>query len=212
MPPPVIFPDAPDLRFFRLLLGANDSSAGSQIIIHSLNLHGRKLFQLHRTNGRDDMMLDDVPVSFRGVVTNVGFAVGFKPQPAPLRHSIVLVVVHRDTPVVPDGPVQLLLALSPCFGGYAFLNGAASAGVDALGVSALPAAVGLFPDAALAVGSFLCHRLSLLTTRYAPRFARLLACIAPAGAYGNTNKYHRIFEIATKIFPSFWLPVRRSTP
>ena len=48
--------------------------------------------------------------------------------------------------------------------------------------------------------------------RKAPRFARLLACTAPAGAYCNTNKYHRIFEIATKIFPSFWPPAHRSTP
>src|SRR5699024_10306587 len=89
-------------------------------------------------------------------------AVGFKPQPAPLRYCVVLVVVHRDAPIVPDGLCQLFLALGLRPGRHAFLNGAAGVGVDALSVSALPAAVGLLSNAALAVCSFLCHCSSLL--------------------------------------------------
>ena len=91
-------------RFVCLLLRANDSSTGSKLVVHLLNLHGRKLLQLHRTNGWDDMKFNDVPVCFRGVVTNVGFAVGFKPQPAPLRHRVVPIVIDRDAPVVLNGP------------------------------------------------------------------------------------------------------------
>ena len=100
-------------------------------------------------------MLDDPLIALGGVVADVGLAVGVKPQPAPLRHGVILVVVHRDAPVVPDGPVQLLLALGLCLGGHAFLDGPAGGGIDPQGVSALPAAVGLSADAALAVCSFL---------------------------------------------------------
>ena len=164
---------------------------GLGIIVHLLDLNGGEPLEFDSSDSRYDVVFDHVLIGLGGVGADHRLAVGFKPQPAPLRHSIILVVVHRDTPVVPDGPVQLFLALSPCLGGYAFLNGAAGAGVDALGVSALPAAVGLSADAALAVCSLLCQCSSLL---------------------GNTNKYHRTFEIATKIFPSFWLPVHRSTP
>ena len=52
---------------------------------------------------------------------------------------------------------QLFLALRLRFGGHAFLDSLAGDQVDALGISALPTAAGLFTDAALAVGSFLCH-------------------------------------------------------
>ena len=108
------------------------------------------------------MVFDHVLISLCGVGADHRLAVGFKPQPAPLRHSIVLAVVHWDTPVVPDGLCQLLFTFGLRPGGHTFLNGAAGAGVDTLGVSALPAAVGLLSDAALAVGSFLCHCSSLL--------------------------------------------------
>jgi len=135
---------------------------GLGIVVHLLDLDGSEPFEFYSSDSRYDVVFDHVLIGLGGVGADHRLAVGFKPQPAPLRHSIVLVVVHRDTPVIPDGPVQLLLALSPCFGGYAFLNGAASAGVDALCVSALPAAVGLFTDAALAVCSFFCHCSSLL--------------------------------------------------
>ena len=37
-----------------------------------------------------------------------------------------------------------------------------------------------------------------------PRYARLLACIAPVGAYGNTNNYHTSREIATELFEGFY--------
>ena len=105
---------------------------------------------------------DHVLIGLCGVGADHRLAVGFKPQPAPLRHSIVLVVVHRDAPVVPDGLCQFLFAFSLRPGGHAFLNGAAGAGVDALGVSALPAAIGFSADATLTVCSFLCHCSSLL--------------------------------------------------
>ena len=66
-------------------------------------------------------------------------------------------MIHRDATVVPDGPLQLFLALRLSLGGHAFLYGLAGIRVDAHGESAFPTAIGLFADAALAVGSFLCH-------------------------------------------------------
>ena len=165
--------------------------AGLGIVVHLLDLDGGEPLELDHSDGRYDVVLDDICIGFGGVGANHRLAVGLKPQTAPLRHGVILVVIHRDAPVVPDGPVQLLLALSPCLGGHTFLDGPAGDGVDPQGVSALPAAVGLSADAALAVCSFLCHFSSLL---------------------GNTNKYHRIPGIATKIFPSFWPPAPRSTP
>lgn len=83
------------------------------------------------------MLLDDAFVGLGGVVADVGFTVGFKPQPTPVRHCIITIVVHWDAPVVPDGP--------------------AGVRVDAHGESSFPTAMGLLADAALAVGSFLCH-------------------------------------------------------
>ena len=128
---------------------------GLGIVVHLLNLDSGEPFEFYSSDGRYDVVFDHVLIGLCGVVTDHRFAVGFKPQPAPLRHGIVLVVVHRNAPVVPDGLCQFLFAFGLRPGGHAFLNGAAGAGVDALGVSALPAAVGLFTDAALAVCSLL---------------------------------------------------------
>ena len=131
--------------------------AGLGVVVHLLDLDGGEPLEFYSSDSRYDVVFDHVLIGLCGVGPDHRLAVGFKPQPAPLRHGVVLVVVHRDAPVVPDGPVQFLLALGPCLGGYAFLDGPAGGGVDALGVSALPAAIGLSADAALAVCSFLCH-------------------------------------------------------
>ena len=128
-----------------------------QIVIHSLDVDGRELLELDRADGRDDVVLDDPLIALGGVVADVGLTVGFKPQPAPLRCGVVARVIERHAPVFPNSLRQLFLALCLGLGGHAFLDGSAGDRVDALGISALPAAAGLFADAALAVGSFLCH-------------------------------------------------------
>ena len=130
---------------------------GLGIVVHLLDLDGSEPFEFYSPDGRYNVVLDHVLIGFGGVGADHGLTVGFKPQPAPPRHGVVLVVVHRYAPVIPDGFRQLFLALGLRPGGHAFLNGAAGVGVDALGVSALPPAVGLFTDTALAVCSFLCH-------------------------------------------------------
>ena len=128
-----------------------------QVVIHSLDVDGRELFKLDRTDGRDDVVLDDPLIALGGVVADVGLAVSFKPQAAPLRCGVVARVIERYAPVFPNGFRQLFFALRLGLGGHTFLDGPAGDRVDALGISALPAAAGLFADAALAVGSFLCH-------------------------------------------------------
>ena len=122
--------------------------AGFGIVVHLLDLDGGEPLELDSSNSWYDVVFDHVLIGLCGVGPDHQLAVGFKPQPAPLRHGVVSVVVHRDAPVVPDGFRQLLLALGLRPGGHAFLDGAAVLGCDALGVSALPAAVGLFTDAA----------------------------------------------------------------
>ena len=136
--------------------------AGFGIVVHLLDLDGGEPLELDSSNSWYDVVFDHVLIGLCGVGPDHQLAVGFKPQPAPLRHGVVLVVVYRDAPVVPDGLCQLLFTFGLRPGGHTFLNGATGAGVDALGVSALPAAVGLSADAALAVCSFLCHCSSLL--------------------------------------------------
>ena len=135
---------------------------GLGIVVHLLDLDGGEPFEFYSSDGRYDVVFDHVLIGLGGVGPDHGLAVGFKPQPTPLRHRVVLVVVHRDAPIVPDGLCQFLFAFGLRPGRHAFLNGAAGVGVDALSVSALPAAIGLLSDAALAVCSFLCHCSSLL--------------------------------------------------
>ena len=128
-----------------------------QVVIHSLDVDGRELLELDRTDGRDDVVLDDPFIALGGVVADVGLTVGFKPQAAPLRCGVVARVVERHAAILSNGFRQLFFALRLGLGGHTFLDGPAADRVDALGISALPAAAGLFADAALAVGSFLCH-------------------------------------------------------
>ena len=128
-----------------------------QVVIHSLDVDGRELFKLDRTDGRDDVVLDDPLIAFSGVVADVGLTVGFKPQAAPLRCGVVARVIERHAAILPNGFRQLFFAFRLGLGRHTFLDGPAGDRVDALGISALPAAAGLFADAALAVGSFLCH-------------------------------------------------------
>ena len=128
-----------------------------QVVIHSLDVDGRELLELDRTDGRDDVVFDDPLIALGGIVADVGLAVSLKPQAAPLCNSVVARVIDGNAPVFPNGSRQLFFALRLGLGGHAFLDGFAGDRVDALGISALPAAAGLFTDAALAVGSFLCH-------------------------------------------------------
>ena len=128
-----------------------------QVVIHSLDVDGRELLELDRADSRDDVVLDDPLIALGGVVADVWLAVGFKPQAAPLRCGVVARVIERHAAVFPNGFRQLFFALRLGLGGHAFLDGPAGDRVDALGVSALPAATGLFADTSLAVGSFLCH-------------------------------------------------------
>ena len=127
------------------------------IVVHSLDVDGRELFEFDGADGRDDVVLDDPLITLGSVVADVGFAVSLKPQAAPLRYGVVTGVVERYATVFPNGFRQLLLALRLSLCGHAFLDSPAGDRVDALGISALPAAAGLFTDAALTVGSFLCH-------------------------------------------------------
>lgn len=127
------------------------------LVVHPLDMDGRELPELDHTDGRDDVVFDDPFIALGGVVADVGLAVSFKPQAAPLRCGVVARVIDGNAPVFPNGFRQLFLALRLGLVGHAFLDGFAGDRVDALGISALPAAVGLFADAALAVGSFLCH-------------------------------------------------------
>ena len=128
-----------------------------QVVIHSLDVDGRELLELDPTDGWDDVVFNDPLIALGGVVADVGLAVGFKPQAAPLRCGVVARVIERHAAILPNGFRQLFFALRLGLGGHAFLDSPASDRVDALGISALPAAAGLFTDAALAVGSFLCH-------------------------------------------------------
>ena len=43
-----------------------------QVVIHSLDVDGRELFKLDRTDGRDDVVLDDPLIALGGVVADVG--------------------------------------------------------------------------------------------------------------------------------------------
>ena len=135
---------------------------GLGVVVHLLNLDGGESFEFDSSDSRYDVVFDHVLIGLCGVGPDHRLAVGFKPQPAPLRHVVVLVMVHWDAPVVPNGLCQFLFAFGLRPGGHAFLNCAAGVGIDALSVSALPAAVGLLSDAAFAVCSFLCHCSSLL--------------------------------------------------
>ena len=128
-----------------------------QVVIHSLDVDGRELLKLDRADGRDDVVLDDPLIALGGVVADVGLTVGFKPQAAPFRCGVVARVIERHAAILSNGFCQLFFALRLGLGGHAFLDGSAGDWVDALGISALPAAAGLFADAALAVGPFLCH-------------------------------------------------------
>ena len=127
------------------------------LVVHPLDMDGRELPELDHTDGRDDVVFDDPFIALGGVVADVGLAVSFKPQAAPLRCGVVARVIERHAAILPNGFRQLFFALRLGLGGHAFLDGLAGDRVDALGISALPAAAGLFTDAALAVGSFLCH-------------------------------------------------------
>ena len=133
-------------------------SAGSGVIVELLNLNGREPLELNPSQSRNDVVLNGIGVGLGGIGADHRLAVSFKPQPAPLRHRVILVVVDGDSSVVPDGPGQFFFALRLGPGGYTFLDSPSGLGVDALGIPSLPAPVGLFPDAALTVCTFLWHR------------------------------------------------------
>ena len=133
-------------------------SAGSGVIVELLNLNGREPPELNPSQSRNDVVFDGIGVGLGGIGADHRLAVSFKPQPAPLRHRVILVVVDGDSPVVPDGPGQFFFALRLGPGRYTFLDRSSGHRVDALGIPPLPVTVGLFPDAALAIRTFLWHR------------------------------------------------------
>ena len=162
-----------------------------QVVIHSLDVDGRELLKLDRADGRDDVVLDDPLIALGGVVADVGLAVGFKPQAAPLRCGVVARVIERHAAIFPNGFRQLFFALRLGLGGHTFLDGPAGDRVDALGISALPAAAGLF--------------------RMLPSpLARFFAIYDPS--FLTQTHTTESSEIATKIFQIFSRPVRRSIP
>ena len=128
-----------------------------QVVIHSLDVDGRELLELDRADGRNDVVFNDPLIALGGVVADVWLAVSLKPQSAPLRCGVVARVIEWHAAILPNGFLQLFFALRLSLGGHAFLDGSAGDRVDALGISALPTAAGLFADTALAVGSFLGH-------------------------------------------------------
>ena len=87
-------------------------------------------------------MFNDSLIALGGVVADVWLAVSFKPQAAPLRCGVVARVIERHAAILPNGFRQLFLALRLSLGGHAFLDSPAGDRVDALGISALPAAAG----------------------------------------------------------------------
>ena len=83
---------------------------GLGIVVHLLDLDGGEPLELDHPDGRHNVVLDDIPVVLGGVGADHRLAVGLEPQPAPLRHGVVLVVVHRDAPGCPGWPGPA----SPC--------------------------------------------------------------------------------------------------
>ena len=74
-----------------------------------------------------------------------------------------------------------LLAVYSAFGQQIFVDGLTGLQVMPRRVLAIPTAILVFSNAALAIGSPCV--LSPFTTRQEPRCARLLACMEPAGSY-----------------------------
>ena len=72
-----------------LFLEALHSPAGLGIIVHLLDLDSGEPLEFHSSDSRYDVVFDHVLISLCGVGADHRLAVGFKPQPAPLRHSIV---------------------------------------------------------------------------------------------------------------------------
>ena len=73
--------------------------AGLGIVVHLLDLDGGEPFEFDSSDGRYDVVFDHVLIGLGGVGPDHRLAVGFKPQPAPLRYGIVLVVVDRNASV-----------------------------------------------------------------------------------------------------------------
>ena len=61
-----------------------DPTLGFCIVVHPLNLERGQLPQLYGSDGRDDMVFNHIVVIVGRAGTNIGFTIGFKPQPAPL--------------------------------------------------------------------------------------------------------------------------------
>ena len=153
-----------------------------QVVIHSLDVDGRELFKLDRTDGRDDVVLDDPLIALGGIVADVGLAVSLKPQAAPLRYGVVAHVIDRNAPVFPNGFRQLFLALRLGLGGHTFLD--SLAGDWVMPWVYLPSQ----------------RPLGFLRMLPSP-LARFFAIYDPS--FFNTNTYHRISEIAITIFRTF---------
>ena len=58
---------------------------GLGIVVHLLDLDGGEPFEFYSSDGRYDVVFDHVLIGLCGVGADHWLAVGFKPQPAPLR-------------------------------------------------------------------------------------------------------------------------------
>ena len=103
------------------------------------------------------MLLDIVVVVIGGLLPDVGLGVGVEPQPHPLCHRVLADPGDVDMLVFLDGLLQLFFALLLGLGQDVFRDSLARLQVPASRVSPLPSPVLPLADAALAVGSALCH-------------------------------------------------------
>ena len=81
-------------------LKALDPTVGFGIVVHLLNVERGQLPKLDGSNGRDNMILDHVVVVVGRAGADIGLAVGFEPQPAPLGHSVFAGVIDGQPPTI----------------------------------------------------------------------------------------------------------------
>ena len=137
------------------LFPASDPPLLLGMIIHLLDVKGGELPQLDAPDGGDDVLFQNNLVAVGSAEPQVGLGVGFVPEPAPFRNSIITSVIDGEPLAVPDRLPKTLPALRLGLGGNAFLHRLPGGRVDAGGVPPLPSSVGPAADAALSICSFL---------------------------------------------------------
>ena len=108
------------------------------------------------------MVFDNAPVRCVGTGTHLDGGVVFVPHSHPLAQGVLPGLGHIQALGFLDSPAELLHHLRLSLAQNVPINGFPLRGV-ACCVTALPAAVFPLADAALAVGSFLCHAGGLLS-------------------------------------------------